>query len=243
MPIELRIFLKALFLPPTGLLVLGVAGLVLWRRRPRLGFSLCAFSILSVCVVGTPIVADALARAAENYPAFDPEHPDPATARAQAIVILGGGVRRAPEIGGAYAPSGRTAWRLIEGARVARAMHLPVVISASPDEAVAMRRFMEQDLGVPVRWVEGTSSTTHENALFSARILKPEGIDRIILVTTGMHMPRSVREFTRAGFTVSAAPAEMTGSTEINAVAFVPSPGGFDRTYTAFYEFAGRLIR
>jgi uncharacterized SAM-binding protein YcdF (DUF218 family) len=241
LPFQLRVFLKALLLPPAGFLVLGVAGIIVWRRRPRLGFALCAFAIVSVWVIGMPFVADALAHAAENYPVFDPAHPDASAARAQAIVILGGGVRRAPENGGARAPSGRAVWRLIEGARVARAMHLPIVISASPGEADAMRRCLEEDLGM--RWIEGTSSTTHENAVFSARLLKPLGIDRIILVTTGMHMARSVREFTRAGFTVSAAPAEMTAPTVFSATSFVPSSGAFDRSYTAFHEFAGRLVR
>ncbi len=241
--LEFRIFLKALVLPPSGLLILGVAGLLVWWRRPRIGFALCAASIGSLWLLATPIVSDALAHVTEGYPAFDPAHLTEMQTRAQAIVILGGGVRRnAPEVGG-DAPGIHAGLRLIEGARVARATRLPILISGSPREAAAMRHFMEEDLQLPVRWVEGASKDTRENAVFSARLLRQEGIDRVILVTSSEHMVRAAAEFTAAGLEVTAAPAGMWTHDEPGPLGFVPSISALDRSRTCLYEWIGRLLQ
>jgi uncharacterized SAM-binding protein YcdF (DUF218 family) len=239
----LHVLLRTLFLPPASLLLIGIAGLVLWRRLPRLGVALCAVCIVTLWVLSTPIIADALAHAMEDYPALDPAHLTVIQARAQAIVILGGGVRRdAPEVGG-DAPSAVTDLRLIEGAKVARATRLPILVSGSPHEAAAMRRFMEEDLQFPVRWVESASRNTRENAVFSAAILGKEGIHRIILVTSSPHMARAAAEFAAAGLEVTAAPAEMVTLDEPGPLAITPNVTALDRSHSALYELAGRLVR
>jgi len=92
--LELRILVKDLVLPPAGPLIIGVVGLLICLRRARLGFFLCAVAIGALWLLATPIVADALTRAMESYPALDPTHLTAAQSEAQAIVILGGGVRR-----------------------------------------------------------------------------------------------------------------------------------------------------
>jgi uncharacterized SAM-binding protein YcdF (DUF218 family) len=241
--LEWRILLKALILPPSGPLLLGLAGLLCWPRRPRLGFALCAVALGSLWLLATPVISDALTRSAERYPALDPAHLTSGQASAQAIVILGGGVRRhAPEVG-ADAPSTHADLRLIEGAKIARVTHLPILISGSGGEAAAMRRFLEDDLQVPVRWAESASTTTHENAIFSARLLRKEGIDRIILVTSSSHMVRAAAEFAAAGLDVTAAPAEMWTWDERGALAFVPSVSALYRSHIVLYEYAGRLLQ
>lgn len=238
----LRVVLRGLLLPPGGPLLIGLAGLLMLRRRPRLGLSLCALSIVGLWLLSTPLIADNLARAAEGYPAVDPAHLAALQKQAGAIVILGGGFRRnAPEAGG-DAPSPEANLRLIEGARVARATQLPVLISGSAMEAAAMKRFMEESLGVPVRWLEDRSKTTRENAEFSAQLLQPLGIGRIILVTTGTHMTRAVGDFQAAGFMVMPVPADMTTRDEIGVLGFVPSPEALFRSKIALYEWAGRFV-
>jgi uncharacterized SAM-binding protein YcdF (DUF218 family) len=136
-----------------------------------------------------------------------------------------------------------TALRLVEGAKIARATHLPVLVSGNDREAFAMRRFLEEDLQVPVRWVESASNDTHENAVFSARLLRQHGIERIILVTSSAHLTRAVAEFRAAGLEVEAAPAEMWTRDERGALALVPSVSALERSHTALYEWAGRMVR
>lgn len=234
---------KALILPPAGPLIVGVAGLLLCLRRPRLGIALCAVAIGGLWLFATPIVADKLARATEAYPALDPTHLTQMQARAQAIVILGGGVRRgAPEVGG-DAPSLTGDLRLIEGAKVARATHLPILVSGSALEANAMRDFLAADLGTPARWIETASTDTHDNAVFSAKLLAAQDINRIILVTSSAHMARAADEFAAAGLEVTAAPAEMWTWDERGPLRFVPSMAALDRSRTAIYELSGRMVR
>ncbi len=234
---------KALILPPAGPLIVGVAGLLLCLRRPRLGFALCAVAIGALWLFATPIVADKLTRATEAYPALDPAHLTDTQARAQAIVILcGGGRRGAPEVGG-DAPSVTGDLRAIEGAKVARATHLPILVSGSVLEANAMRDLLAADLGTPARWVETASTDTHDNAVFSAKLLAAQDIKRIILVTSSAHMARAVDEFTAAGFEVTAAPAEMWTWDERGPLRFVPSMPALDRSRTGLYEWGGRMVR
>jgi uncharacterized SAM-binding protein YcdF (DUF218 family) len=240
---EVRQVLKALLLPPGGPLLLGLVGLLWAPRRPRLGLALCGIAMGSLWALSTPVIADALARAAEGYQALDPRHLTPSQSAAQAIVILGGGLRRdAPEVG-ADAPSAHTGLRLIEGARIARATQLPILVSGGAGEARAMRRFLEEDLQVPVRWVESASTDTHDNAVYSAKLLHGQGVNRIILVTSSAHMARAAAEFTAAGLEVAAAPAEMWTWDERGVLAFAPSMHALSRSQVALYEFAGRLVR
>jgi uncharacterized SAM-binding protein YcdF (DUF218 family) len=237
-----RIFLRNLLMPPASPLLIGLLGLLLWRRWARLGVTLCAISIASLWLLSTPFVADAIGHSAEGYPALDPTHLTAAQAEARAIVILGGGFRQnAPEVG-ADTPSITGDLRLIEGARVARATHLPVMISGAPPEAASMRRFMEEDLQVPVTWVEGDSWTTRQNAAFSARRLLPLGIDRIILVTSSPHMTRAARDFTAVGFKVNAAPADMVTRDDPGLFWILPSAHALTRSAQALYEWAARLF-
>ena len=114
-------------------------------------------------------------------------------------MILGGGVRTAPEFGGETL--GRlTLERVRYGARVARQTTLPVLVSGGvvyggTAEAVLMKRALEEELNVAVRWTEERSRDTRSNAAESAAILRPAGVQRVLLVAHGFDMPRATAEF------------------------------------------------
>ncbi len=242
-PLAVRFVLKALVLPPGGLLLLAALGLWVAGRRPRLGRALCACALLALWLLLTPYVAERLALAVERYPALDPAHLTPAQRGAQAIVILGGGVRlSAPEYGG-DTPDFATLERLIEGAHVARVIQLPILVSGAGREAHAMAHFLEEDLRQQVRWVEDASGDTHDNAVFSARILRAAGIDRVILVTSSVHLPRSVAEFRAAGLSVIPAPAAMPKRSGAEFRDFLPSVRALEESYAVFYEWGGDIVR
>ena len=65
---------------------------------------------------------------------------------------------------------------------------------------------MARDYGLNIRWLEEESRTTWENALFSAQLLQPQGVRRVVLVTQAWHMPRARWCFEQAGFEVITAP-------------------------------------
>jgi uncharacterized SAM-binding protein YcdF (DUF218 family) len=92
---------------------------------------------------------------------------------------------------------------------------------------------------VPVKWLEGRSRDTAENAAFSAAILRADGVKRILLVTDAMHMPRASAVFARAGMDVVSAPTLFFGRQPLSIHAWIPSAEGMRRSWYATYELIG----
>jgi uncharacterized SAM-binding protein YcdF (DUF218 family) len=168
----------------------------------------------------------------------------------EALVILGGGVRRnAAEFGGDTL--GRlTLERVRYGARLARATRLPVLVSGGSvhggtAEATLMKRVLQDEYNVEVHWSEERSRDTRSNALEAAAILLPAGIKRVILVTHAAHMPRASGEFASAGLQVIAAPTVIPGArfTFGHPVELLPSLSALQGSYYALYELLADLSR
>jgi len=237
--VYLKAFLRNLVLPPAGLVLLGLIGLWLSRRHRVLGMTLAWISLVCLWLCSLPLVAGALQRLAEPLPPLDLSQP----VKAQAVVILAGGsVRFAPEYAGPVAGAD-TLERLMYGAYVARRTSLPVLVSGSSDEAEAMRVTLSRNFGITARWVENRSGDTFENARFSARLLRADHIDNIILVTTATHEWRSVQEFTGAGLRVTAAPVATAAPAKLQFGDFVPSPNALVHSHQAVYELVGERVR
>ena len=133
----------------------------------------------------------------------------------QAIVVLGGGVeQRAPEYGGPNLPPDSMA-RLLYGMYLAQATHLPMAYTGGvgwgaegdqTPEAQVATQVLARLHGPALRWTEGQSRDTRENARFTAQLLQRDGVTRVAIVTHAWHMPRSVRQFEAAGLDVTPAP-------------------------------------
>ena len=237
--------LAALVLPPTGPLLLALAGLALLGRRPRLGRALAWLGVVGLLALSLPMVSHSLVRSLEP-PALDLQR----TGDAQAIVILGGGVRRnAPEFGGDTLAR-LTLERVRYGALVARTTRLPVLVSGGSAyggtaEAALMKRALEQEFGVEVRWAEERSRDTRSNAVESSAILVPAGIKRVILVAHGFDMPRASAEFSSAGLQVTPAPTLLAGErlSFDDAVELAPSMSALHASYYALYELLAEAAR
>lgn len=244
--ITLKSLLRTLLLPPGGPLLLAAAGAWCLRARshPRTraaGWLLLAAGLASLWLLATPVVADALARAAEREPALDLTQP----VAAGALVILGGGDERleAKEYGGESAPGPVLIERLAYGAFLARRTRLPVLVSGTARETLAMRAALRRDFGIEVRWVEGGSRDTFQNAQFSRRVLRAAGISSIVLVTSSAHAWRAVHEFESAGFSVLPAPAGVWAPRESGMLRYVPGATALERSSGALHELAGDLAR
>lgn len=243
--VTLKTLLRMLVLPPAGPLILAVVGVLLARRAAtltarRIGWSLLAGSLAALWLLATPAVADRLEHAAEGCPALDLTQPVPA----QAIVILSGGESRiqAPEYG-APAASAALLERVTYGAYLAKRTQLPVLVSGTAREVLAMRATLARNFGVEVRWAEGESRDTFENAEFSARLLKAAQVTRIVLVTSASHEWRAVQEFRSAGLEVVAAPAGGWAPQARDVIYYVPSAAGLQRSAESIYELLGDLAQ
>ena len=146
----------------------------------------------------------------------------PAAAAAQAIVVLTGGRQKAMEV-----------------VRLQRATGLPVLASGGDGEAATIKAQLERDFGVPVRWTEGDSLTTEENALFSAKILAGARIQKIFLVTHALHMPRAQRLFSDTGLEVIPAPTDFSIHAPLTLADFWPSAEGRKTSQPALHEIFG----
>jgi len=241
--IGVKAILKALVLPPLGPLWLVLLGLALVARHPRTGRRIALAGVVILIALSIPAVAVLLNRAVEYAPPFDTRQ----AASAQALVILGGGVRRdAPEYNGDTVGT-LTLARVRYGARVARLTGLPVLVAGGSvyggeTEAKLMREALENEFGVRVRWAESQSRTTHENAQFASDMLRAEGIKRIVLVVHATDMRRAIGEFVDAGLTVVPA-ATGIAPRELHATDFLPSVSGLASSYHALYEMAALAVQ
>ncbi len=242
-PIWVKAVLKALALPPTGPLLLAILGLAVRGRNPRLGTGLAWAGVLSLLALSIPAVAALLMRGLHLPEPFDRDR----AAGAQAIVILGGGTRRdAPDYGGDTLAT-LTLERVRYGARVAREIGLPVLVTGGSTyggkpEAELMRDALQHEFGVAVRWAENRSRTTHENAQYSAAILRAAGIGRVVLVAHAFDMRRATAEFAAAG--IATVPAA-TGipAREHRVGEYLPGISGLQASYYAMYEILANIVR
>jgi uncharacterized SAM-binding protein YcdF (DUF218 family) len=238
--LRLKTLLKSLILPPTGPLLLAILGVFLIKRRPRLARACLALGLGSLWLLSTPVVSDALTALAEHYPPLDWRQ----AADAQAIVILGGDGRRpfAPEYGGPAAELSLLE-RLSYGAYIAHRIGLPILVTGYHVEATAMHDTLLRNFGIEARWVDDQAYDTFENARNSGRILKADGIHRIVLVTSATHLWRAVQEFVAAGVEVVPAPVGMLVARDIGISRYLPNTDALQRSQGAVYELIGEPVR
>lgn len=241
------VFLKnvfhSLFIPPTGFLTLAIIAFgflfTRWQRPARI---VLGTALGLMWLISTPVVAEALWRFTEHYPPLDLSQP----VKAQAIVVIGGdGFRpHALEYGDAPVAANELLERLTYTAYVARRTQLPVLVSGNGAEALAMHATLQRNFEITPRWVESHSRDTFENARETGKILLPEHVTRIILVTSATHLWRAAHEFMDAGFTVDPAPAVLYSVHAPQGVlAILPSTAAMEHSYEAVYELIGEPVR
>lgn len=228
-----------------ALILAAAVGLLVSRRRPRLGRAMIAASLVVLLLLSTPWLSNVLQRSLEAYAPIQPA----ALRQAQAIVVLGAGTYySAPEFGGGDAISRNGLARVRYAAYLHRRSGLPILVAGgSPHggrtESETMREVLETEFHVPVRWEEGRSHNTAENAQYSGEILAKSGVTTVVLVTDATHMPRAKLVFERAGVTVLPAPTGF--ATESRGFAlYLSSANALDSSAYAIREWlALSLVR
>lgn len=236
--------LKQLLLPPCSLFALVALGLVLARRRRRLGLWIAGTAAIVLVLLTVPLLSAGLLISLQADPALPAQGPLP---EAQAIVVLGADLNPwAPELGTATVGA-LSLERVRYGARLARRTGLPVLATGgagkagAPSVAELMGAVLEDELGVPLRWTESRASNTRENAELSAALLGDEDIERVLLVTHAWHMRRAKRAFEAAGLEVVPAPTAFRLWPPTRPGTLLPSARSLRESRWAIHEWLGLL--
>lgn len=207
--------LLPLLIYPLGLscLLLLLSLFWLWKFPRRSLFAIATALLILFCS-SNPLIAATLVKTLEWQ--YVPLDPVPA---AEVIVVLGGSTRpkSPPRPWVEILESGD---RVLYGVKLYQEGVAPLLLfsggriswkeqEGSGSEAKDMAE-VAQLMGVPDRAVmlENKSLNTYQNAVETAKLLKQRKIDKILLVTSAIHMPRSVAIFEKQGFTVTAAPTD-----------------------------------
>jgi uncharacterized SAM-binding protein YcdF (DUF218 family) len=238
--------IAGLLLAPPGLfLLVALLALLVGLRWRLVGRVLIAIDFVALALLSLPHTGRLLIAPLESQTRALPT--DKIDDGVQAIVVLGGGrYADAPEYGGDTV-SVETLERLRYAAALHRRTKLPLLVSGgSPfeeetPEAQLMKRVLEKEFGVEVKWVEDQSDNTLENAQRSKLMLTSAGVKRAYLVTHAWHMPRARWAFIHAGVDAVPAPTAFTTLTpgDRRAFAYVPSARGLRLSSLALRERMG----
>jgi uncharacterized SAM-binding protein YcdF (DUF218 family) len=233
--------LEILALPPTGLVVLIVIGLLLARGRRRFGYGLTWVALIALILLGMPAVSYSMLLALESGLPLQP----PADHPPQAIIVLSAEVIRTHQETLGIRPGLLTLDRLRTAAALHRRTGLPILATGgttlpnTPAIALVMQQSLTDDFQTPPRWIEAKSTDTWENARFSAAILRAEGINSVYVVTHPWHMRRALLAFQGTGLTVTAAPTSLDAPLGPELGDFLPRASGWQSAYFALHEWIG----
>lgn len=185
-------------------LLLVIAIFFVYRRRYGVAASAIVIGVLWLALCSTPTFATWLQsglerpytlRSASGYPKVD------------AIVVLGGGQLPNDPDWDNDDPDMR-ATRLGFGLQLFQGGRAGTLLLSGADQALKMAyRLRQQGVPADALIVEDESLNTHQNALYSIALLKQRKLRGVLLVTSGIHMPRAEASFARQGLAVIPAPA------------------------------------
>lgn len=249
--------LLPLFFYPLGLasLCLIVALVNLWKR-PRIAAIAISISLSLLLVCSNGWVAKNLVRSLEWQNIPTGEIPP-----AEAIVVLGGATKSGswprPTVDLSEAGD-----RVIYAAQLYRQKKAPVIIlsggridwrgSGSPESA-DMATILTS-IGIPASVIiqEPESLNTYQNAVNVKKIIDSLGIKKVLLVTSAMHLPRSLKIFQRQGIDVIPAPTdflvsqaelqELSRTPKAAILNLLPDAKNLSQVTNVFKEYLGRFV-
>ena len=241
----LKQFLKQLMLPPVSWLLLLLVVLIFWRRRWARKLLVVIFCLIAILHSG--LVGRALRYPLESRytPVIDPAQAEPY----DAIVVLTGG--SIPAGGLIPFPTIEVAMfrRLDEAWRLYRIHRKPIVVSGghvNPFTPAANENQIARDYlirwGVPPTDVlgEDRSRDTFESALEVQKLLKQKGWRRYLLVTSAVHMPRSMLAFSARAPEPIPAPGDFSlGELKLTPLDFFPTLGAARGIAESLHEYIG----
>lgn len=239
--------IQCLLLPPGSIILLASLALILSFIFRKLARLILIITIISLYLLSIPYTPVELAKSLQIYPALNIKE-IPKDKKMAIVVLSGGRYFNAPEYGGDTA-STISLLRLRYAAKLHQETSLPLLLSggaqsygAKPD-AKLMEEALKQGFQMHAKWLESGSANTWQNAVYSTRILKKDNIDSILLVTSAIHMRRSVFAFEKQNIHVIPAPTYFIQKPNLGAsiYQFIPNRFAFFTSTQCLYEYLGLL--
>jgi uncharacterized SAM-binding protein YcdF (DUF218 family) len=238
-------FLKAIILPPTVNFISIALGFLFVKKTKFLSLFFLYFGALSLVLFCLAPFSQFLLNNLEKYPALKLPI---IVNEEQAIVVLGGGRNPNAREYGRDIDSVGTLQRNHYAAFLYKQTNLPILVTGgnidliNDSESSVMADTLKTSFNVEVRWEEDKARNTAENAIYSAAILKEQGINKIYLVTHAFHMSRAVMMFKQVGVNVTPAPTVFTHTKNNPRWSYyIPSASALYGTRTALHEYIGIL--
>ncbi|MGV8026211.1 MAG: YdcF family protein [Anaerolineaceae bacterium] len=210
------------------------------------------FTILMLWACSTAPVATTLARSLEWQYTYPEEVP-----QADAIIVLGGGTEPAVSPR-KYVEINSAGDRVFAAAQLYRDGKAPILIlsggninwlnngSSTPaDQMAEILTFLDVPSSAMI--LENTSKNTYENALNTKEIITENGFKTVLLITSAMHMPRSVMLFEKQGVSVIPIPVDYSVVEDVNEsqsfldtfYGLLPNVGNLAVTTNVMKEYIG----
>lgn len=240
---ELIKLITAIILPPFNILILWVFSLILFYFNYKYtAFFLAISGILILYIFSIPYISQKLGDSLVDKEDLTIEK----YKTAQAIVVLGGGVRDSQELFGTLAITGIPLERMRYAAYLHKETELPILVTGSDpngiSEAEVMAKEFKMFFNIETKWQENKAKTTKENAIYTHQMLEKENINKIILVTNQWHMKRAEMLFKQQGFEVipaSVGSGETPNQYRLNFMHFIPQAGAMNSNMLALKEWLG----
>lgn len=208
----------------------------------------CLYLAAIVFIVSSnSYVAEFLVKSLEDrYPQFSIE----ATPKANAIIVLGGSLAppAQPRKFAQYTNRSNRFWLAGELYKAGKAKHIIVTggnvftqNGLAPEATYIRDRLVESGIPKEVIIMESSSRTTRENASETAKILTKLQADTALLVTSSVHMPRSIQLFSALELNIIPTPSDkiVAQLRTPNALKIIPSSRAIDLTTQALHEYYG----
>ena len=243
-----------IFPPGFFLLLIVLIYLLLVLKKKKMAHILIFFFFISFYLLSTWPGEYLLVRTLEDdYPVYSFEQLSKEEIEDTVIVILSGGmILGSPAAGDEGAESGETTLaRLYGGYRIYQKLGCDILLSGGsgsgrcnelPIAVVMQDVLLSWGIDKEKIIIEDLSKTTLESAEYSLKKLEEEGYQRIILVTSALHMRRSVKCFTESKIKIIPSPVNyIFGKEPLNILDFLPNAGALSNNFYAIHEWIGLI--
>ncbi len=227
-------FLKKLFssliLPP-GVIVVFFLILFFLEKKRKLTKGILLFLAIFLYLISIEPAKDFLFYFIEKkYPVIE-------STKADAIVILGGGMRNE----NTFAED--TLNRVLNGYLLYKRTKLPIIVSGGVSEGgiieakLMAKALLEMGVDENKLIIEDKSRDTTQNATYVSQICKEKGLRKVFLVTSAYHMERALIMFKKAGMQVTAYPTDFKRTDKYTVYSFLPHHQTFALSVKALREY------